>query len=257
MTEAAGWIDSHCHLDALEEPVEQWVRKAKQAGVVRMVTVGTDLASSRRSVELAESFEEVWAVVGIHPHDSAAADADALGELADLAKHRKVVAIGEIGLDYYRDYAPRDTQKAAFAAQLRLAAEVGKPVVLHIREAFDETIDVLKNSPAPPAVVFHCFSGGPSEAEEAARRGFVSFAGNLTFKNAEALRQAAKVVPTSRLLIETDSPYLAPVPFRGKTNEPALVSVTGVALAELIGVDPGSMANLLRANGKAAFGWAD
>ena len=255
MTGAEGWIDSHCHLDALESPTQQWVQKAKEAGVARIVTVGTDLETSLRSVELAELFDEVWAVVGIHPHDSPNAKQDALSQIASLAQHPKVVAIGEIGLDYYRDYAPRDAQKAAFAAQLELAAELGKPVVLHIREAFDDTLQILDEAPPQSGVVFHCFSGGLQEAAEASRRGFVSFAGNLTFKNAEVLRAAAKVIPHSRLLIETDSPYLAPVPFRGKANQPALVSITGTALAQLMGADPAAFSAVLAANSRAAFGW--
>lgn len=231
-----GWIDSHCHLDDLGEEVSDVVARAAEAGVEAMITVGSDLESSARCVDLASRHAEVWATVGIHPHEAGGYGERELAELCSLAERDKVVAIGEIGLDYYRDLSPRDLQRSAFRSQLQAAKRLGLPVVLHVRDAHDDLFTILDEVGPPAHLVFHCFSGGPGEVREALERGgCISFAGNISFKKAEGLREAASLVPLDRLLVETDSPYLTPVPHRGKRNEPAFVPFVGAALAEACG----------------------
>lgn len=225
------WFDSHCHLDALADDTEQVLNRAFDAGVVGVVTVGTDLESSRASAALAEKFPLVWASVGLHPHEAVHFGERTAEELRDLAAHPKVVAIGEIGLDYYRDHSPRADQRRALHAQLLLAEEMGKPVILHVRDAFEDVLEVLAGH-SLSAIVFHCFSGGPEEAARAvAIGGHVSFAGNVSYRSAQNLRDAAAATPLDRLLVETDAPYLAPVPMRGRPNEPAYVAHVGAAVA--------------------------
>lgn len=220
-------IDTHAHLDALDEDPAAVVARAREAGVTRILTVGM-----AQAVGLAERFEGVFAVVGVHPHESADG---ALAEVRRLQEHPRAVAVGEIGLDWYRDYAPRDVQRAMFEAQLGLAAELGKPVVIHTRAADDDTLAMLSGFDG--TVVLHCFSS-PRLLEPALERGwYVSFAGNATFKNAPELRVAASQVPADRILAETDAPYLAPQPVRGRRNEPAYVVHTLAALAEARGED--------------------
>jgi TatD DNase family protein len=237
-------IDTHAHLDMLEDAAAA-VERAREAGVTRIVTIGTHDA-----IELAERFDEVWAVVGYHPHE-AGKDND-LDELRGLLQHPKAVAVGEIGLDYYRDYAPRDRQHALFEAQLRLAVEVGKPVVIHTRAADDDTR--AKLAPHEGIVVLHCFSS-PHLLPDALEHGwYVSFAGNVTYKNATDLRLAAGQVPDDRLLAETDCPYLAPQPVRGTTNEPAYVAHTLATLAQVRRVDEAVLAAQIDANASACFG---
>ncbi|HLF70029.1 MAG TPA: TatD family hydrolase, partial [Actinomycetota bacterium] len=210
---------------------EDVMSRAFDAGVVGVVTVGTDLESSRSSVALAEKFPAVWASVGLHPHEASHLDEGSLDELRGLAAHPKVVAIGEIGLDYFRDHSPRADQRRAFDAQLSLAEEIDKPVILHVRDAFEDVLDVLAGH-SLSGIVFHCFSGGPLEASRAvAIGGYVSLAGNVSYRTAQNLRDAAKATPLDRLLVETDAPYLAPVPMRGRPNEPAYVVHVGSALA--------------------------
>ena len=224
------WTDSHCH-DVRDVVLEE----ARAAGVGRFVTVGTDAASSRECVEAAHRHDDVWAVVGVHPHDAKDADLDAI---ATLLGERRVVAIGECGLDYHYDHSPRDVQRSVFAAQVAIAIERGIPLVIHTREAWDDTFEVLRAEGVPARTVFHCFTGGADEARRALDLGCVlSFSGIVTFPSAEDLRDAARLCPLDRLLVETDSPYLAPIPNRGKQNRSAWVPLVGAGLAAAKGVD--------------------
>jgi TatD DNase family protein len=237
-------IDTHAHLDALDEDPAEVVARAREAGVTRILTVGT-----AQAVELAERFADVYAVVGVHPHEAATGDVD---EIRRLQQHPKVVAVGEIGLDWYRDYAPPDAQRYMFESQLGLAAELGKPVVIHTRAADDDTLAALSGFDG--TVVLHCFSS-PRLLPTALERGwYVSFAGNATFPNASELRVAASQVPADRILAETDCPYLAPQPVRGRRNEPAYVVHTLAALAEVRGEDAAELGRRIDGNATACFG---
>lgn len=237
-------IDTHAHLDALDEDPEAVVVRAREAGVTRILTVGT-----AQAVELAERFEDVYAVVGVHPHEAATGNVD---EIRRLQQHPKVVAVGEIGLDWYRDYAPPDAQRYMFESQLGLAAELGKPVVIHTRAADDDTLEALSSFDG--TVVLHCFSS-PRLLPTAIERGwYVSFAGNATFPNASELRVSASQVPADRILAETDCPYLAPQPVRGRRNEPAYVVHTLAALAEVRGEDAAELERRIDGNATACFG---
>jgi TatD DNase family protein len=248
-------IDSHCHLDACEPPDAELVERARAAGVTRLATVGTDDASVERALAAAHGHEEVFAIVGRHPHETAgfgAADLEAI-ELA--VADPRALAIGETGLDYYRDYAPRDDQGRAFEAQLELAARAGLPVVIHTRAAEDDTFAVLReHAPALPAVVLHCFSA-PERLGECIERGYhCSFAGNVTYPKATELQEAARELPGELLLVETDSPYLSPQPVRGKRNEPANVVHTARHVAELRGVSYEELERTVEANAVRVFG---
>ena len=248
------WVDSHCHLDSLDD-LEGAVVRAREAGVAGMVTVGTDLETSRRCIEVAASTPGVWATVGVHPSEAAGfSDAD-LAEVVRLAAAPEVVAIGEVGLDYYRDFTPRDEQHRAFRAQIRAAKDLGKTLVLHVRDALDDVFEVLADEGPPERLVFHCFGGGADEARRAVGLGgHVSFAGNVSFKSAETLREAARAVPLDRLLVETDSPYLAPVPHRGRPNEPAFVVAVGAALASATGRSQDEIGEATAANARSVLG---
>lgn len=253
------WVDAHCHLDDVgggEEAVLQAViGRARVAGVERMVTIGTDLATSRAAAGIAATHEGVWAAVGVHPHDATTLTGEALDELEALASEPRVVAIGEIGLDYFRDLSPRDVQQEAFRRQLALARRLGAPVVIHMRDAHRDVFGILEEAGAPERLVFHCFSGGPADAARCLELGgYVSFAGNISYKNAQDLRDACAVVPLDRLLVETDAPYLAPVPHRGKPNEPAFVPVVGAAVAAATGVPVEEIAGATCANAASIFG---
>jgi len=241
-------IDTHAHLDALDDPAGA-IARARAAGVDRIVAVGTGVASTRSTLAIAAQNERVSVAGGIHPHQ--AAESESLDELtAVLAED--VVAVGEIGLDFYRDYAPHEDQRRLFAAQLELAAQLGKPVIVHTRAADDETAALLERFDG--TVVLHCFSS-PALLPVALERGYyVSFAGNVTYPKAAELRAAAAQVPPERLLAETDCPYLAPQPVRGKTNEPAYVAHTIASLAETRGEDVRELALRIDANAAAAFG---
>jgi TatD DNase family protein len=245
-------IDTHAHLDAGAEPAEELVARALQAGVDRIVSVGSGLNSCRETLEIATRHDGVYAALGIHPHQAAEPDASRLDELGELLADRRAVAVGETGLDFYRDYAPRDRQRELFEAQLGLAAELGKTVVVHTRAASEETAAALE--PFAGTVVLHCFSA-PELLPLALERGYyLSFAGNVTYPKAEELREAARAVPADRLLAETDSPYLSPQPRRGRPNEPANVVHTIAVLAEARGEDADALAARLDANATAAFG---
>jgi len=238
-------IDTHAHLDALDEDPAAVIERARDAGVTRILTIGTEQA-----VALAAAHEGVYAVVGIHPHE--AGEEHDLEFVRALLGHPKAVAVGEIGLDHYRDYAPHDAQQQLFEQQLELARELGKPVVIHTRAADDETAATLAGFDG--TVVMHCFSS-PHLLPVALERGYyVSFAGNATYKNATDLRLAATQVPAERLLAETDCPYLAPQPVRGKRNEPAYVTFTLEELARIRGVDPAELEAQIERNASACFG---
>jgi TatD DNase family protein len=244
-------IDTHAHLGALGD-ADEAIERAAEAGVTRILTVGTDVEDGRRALELAEKHRGVYAILGIHPHEAGTATPGDLAELRNLLAHPKAVAVGETGLDWYRDYAPRDDQRRLFTAQLELAAELGKPVVIHTRAADSDTLALLE--PFRGTVVLHCFSS-PRLLPTAVELGwYVSFAGNLTYKNATDLRVAASQVPLGSLLVETDCPYLAPQPVRGKRNEPAYVVHTFVALARAISYDQEALDHAIDQNASACFG---
>lgn len=252
--EAPGWFDAHCHLDMIEREPGEVVVRARDGNVLSMVTIGTDVASSKRAVEIAGSVEEVWAAVGVHPHDASGLDQSALAEIDRLSGDPKVVAIGEIGLDFYRNLSPRDAQREAFSSQLELARRISKAVVIHMRDAHEEVYSMLAEDP-PERLVFHCFSGGAAEARRALDLGgHLSFAGNISHPKSEELREAARVVPLDRLMVETDSPFLSPAPNRGRPNEPANVAAVGVFLAEIVGRSPQEIAEATTANSRRLFG---
>jgi len=242
-------IDTHAHLDPAE--ADEVLARARAAGVERVIVVATTLAGARETLELADRDDGVYACLGLHPHNAADADADRLDELGDLLAHPRAVAVGETGLDYFRDYAPHPAQLRVFEQQLELAREHGKPVVIHTRAADDDTAAVLAGFDG--TVVLHCFSSPQLLAPALDRGWYVSFAGNVTYPNAYELRAAARGVPSERLLAETDSPYLAPQPVRGRRNEPAHVVHTVAVLAEARGVDPSELAVQIDTNATAAF----
>jgi TatD DNase family protein len=237
-------IDSHCHIDgeAFDADRDEVVQRARAAGVVAMLNVGTGDPHSeafRKTLAVAEKYDNVFASVGVHPHDAKLYDDRAEEHLVELTRSAKVIAWGEIGLDYYYDNSPRDVQREVFRRQIRKAKELGLPIIVHSRDADEETVEVLSDEygaddggRAPG--IMHCFGGAAEMAEKLLPLGFlISFAGNVTFKKAENLREAAKVVPLDRLLVETDCPFLTPVPFRGKRNEPGYVVHTARFLADL------------------------
>ena len=227
------WADHHCHLPAPESAAEI-VAEARAAGVEALIDVGTDVKDSRRAVAVAGAHEGVWATAGVHPH----AASGGIDGLEALMARPEVVAVGETGLDYHYDHSPRPVQRDVFAAQVEMAHRHGLPLVIHSRSAWDDTLTVLDREGMPSRTVMHCFTGGPEEAEECLRRGAVlSFSGIVTFPNAEEVRDAARACPLDRLMVETDSPYLAPVPHRGRRNRPALVGVVGAAVADAKGLD--------------------
>jgi TatD DNase family protein len=244
-------IDTHAHLDGCEAAPEELLARAREAGVERVIAVGSGIDSCRASLAIAERDSGVFAALGIHPHQAGGPEAERLDELAALLDHERAVAVGEIGLDFYRDWAPREAQRRLFAVQLDLARELGKPVVVHNRDADGDTAALLSGFDG--TVVLHCFSS-PGLLETALERGYyVSFAGNVTFAKADELREAARRVSADRILAETDSPYLAPVPRRGRPNEPANVIHTLAALAEVRGEDTAELAARIDANATSAF----
>jgi TatD DNase family protein len=244
-------IDTHAHLDACADRPSALIRRARSAGVDRIVTVGTGIESSRVALELAQLHEEVFAALGIDPHQAGDAEAGRVDELRELLEHDEAVAVGETGLDYFRDRAPRERQRKLFEAQLEVATELGKPVVIHTRDAEADTADVLSGFAG--TVVMHCFSS-PALLDMVLERGYyVSFAGNVTYPKAGDLRAAAAQVPAERILAETDSPYLAPQARRGRPNEPANVVLTVRELAKARGVDPNELAEQIESNAAVAF----
>lgn len=228
-------IDSHAHLNDphFDNILSEVVERAQQAGVKKIINVGFDIRSSYRAVELANQYSSMYAVIGVHPHDAKNVSNNSISELRQLAKDQKVVAIGETGLDYYYDHSPRNQQQTAFHQHLELAAELSLPVVVHSRDAAKDTHDIISEHPENKCLL-HCYSGSLETARMYLDMGhYISFAGAITFKNAVKLRRVAANIPVERLLIETDCPYLAPEPHRGKPNEPAWVAYVAEKLAEL------------------------
>jgi len=245
-------IDSHCHLDAEKyaHDFEAVLERAAAAGVTRMLSIGTGDGPPEldRAVRLAECHPQICASVGVHPHDASKFTPQSADDLRALASDEKVVAFGEIGLDYHYDFSRRETQFQVFVEQLKIAEQAGLPVIIHTREAWQDTMAVLRRYWHGPGIM-HCFTGDSEQAREALDLGFhLAFGGVLTFPNAEAVREAARITPEDRLLVETDAPYLAPVPFRGKRNEPAFVAETARKLAEIRGVTAEEIASITTTN---------
>jgi TatD DNase family protein len=248
-------IDSHTHLDLCEPPDTELVAAAERAGVARILTVGTGGASCRAALAAAEAFPQVYAAVGRHPNYATGFDDADLAELRALAAHPRCLAVGETGLDYYRDYAPRADQERAFSAQIALAREVGKPLVIHTRAAEQDTLAQLAAEAQGVSVVMHCFSM-PEHLDECLERGYaISFAGNVTYKSAADLADAARRVPAERLLVETDAPYLTPQAVRKHPNQPAFVAHTAAFLAELRGVALDELGAAVQGTAARVFGW--
>ena len=248
-------FDSHCHLDILKTPVPEIVAAGRSVGIRRVVTVGYDLESSRWCASAAEEHEDVYGAVAIHPNDAGDATDEVLTEIASLAALPHVRAVGETGLDYYRDWADKDDQQRSFRAHIDIAKRTGKALVIHDRDAHDDVLRILEEEGAPDQVVFHCFSGDAEMAKVCADRGYVmSFAGTVTFKNAGALREAAAVAPAELILVETDAPYLTPMPYRGKRNAPHLVPLTVRCIADVKAADLTGLCETIAANGERVFG---
>lgn len=252
------WVDSHAHLndDAFENNIEQVIDNALEAGVKAILVPGFDLASSIKAVELAERYQMLWAAVGIHPHDAKTWNQDIITHLEQLLAEPKVVAVGEIGLDYHYNYSVQREQLKAFIEQINIAKQYGKPIIIHNREAHQDTLETLTREKAGRAGgVMHCFSGSGEMAIQFINLGLhLSFAGPLTFANAVKLRETAVDIPLERLLVETDCPYLAPHPLRGQRNEPACVKLVGEKLAEIKKLPPEEVMRFTSANAKALFG---
>jgi TatD DNase family protein len=248
-------IDSHTHLHVCAPDDEELVAAADAAGVRRMLTVGTDGASGRLALAAAERFPQVYAAIGHHPNQATGFDDGRLAELRALAAHPRCAAIGETGLDYYRDSAPPDDQRRAFLAQIELARETGKPLVIHTRAAEDDTIATLREHAGDVTVILHCFSMPDRLDECLAEDWWISFAGNVTYPSAQDLAAAAERVPDDRLLVETDAPYLTPQPVRKERNQPAFVVHTARFVAERRGVDYADLEALVERNAAALFGW--
>jgi TatD DNase family protein len=248
-------IDSHTHLDLCEPTDAELVARAAAAGVKRILTVGIDGGSSRAALAAAVAFPQVYAAVGRHPNAARGFDDADLAELRALASHERCLAIGETGLDFYRDGAPRADQERAFAAQIALARETAKPLVIHSRAAADETLSQLAAEADGVSVVMHCFSM-PAHLDECLERGYaISFAGNVTYKNASELAEAARRVPQEHLLVETDAPYLSPQVVRRERNEPAFAAHTVAFLAGLRGVSAHELGETVERNAARVFGW--
>lgn len=247
------WTDSHCHVPYKGLGTEA-LAAARQAGVTRFINVGTDAEQSATAIAVAQEHDDVWATVGLHPHDAT----QGVDTIVGLLGEPRVVAVGECGLDYHYDHSPRDVQREAFAAQVALARLHGLALVIHTREAWDDTFAVLAAEGVPERTVFHCFTGGPEEARRALDAGgHLSFSGIVTFKGADDVRGAAALCPLDRLLVETDAPFLAPVPHRGRANQPAYVPLVGAAVAAAKGVDPVEVEHASWAVAEAVFGLRD
>ncbi|HXR55049.1 MAG TPA: TatD family hydrolase [Acidimicrobiales bacterium] len=247
--DALSWFDSHCHVQEHYEPDTEVLARAAELGVTHMVCVGTDAASSAQALELSASppsgSPRIWATVGLHPHE-ASRGIDEVAALLDraMADGPRPVAVGECGLDYYYEHSPRSAQRDVFAAQIGLAQRHHLALVIHARDAWDDLFDVLTAEGVPDRTVLHCFTGGPTEARRCLDAGlFLSFSGIVTFNNATEVREAATLCPLDRLLVETDSPFLAPAPHRGKRNEPGNVSLVGAFVAGLKGLEPSVVAS--------------
>lgn len=255
-------VDSHCHLDnkAFRNDQEATIQRALDAGVSHMLAIGTgegppDLESA---LALADKYAFFAATVGVHPHDASKADAETFKRLPQLLKHPKCVALGEIGLDFHYDFSPRDVQRPVFVEQLRIAADAKKPIVIHTREAWVDTMALLREHWVPTGLgcLIHCFTGNAEQAQEAVANGFhLAFGGVLTYPRAEEVREAARAVPLDRILLETDAPYLSPVPHRGKRNEPAYVALTAAKLAEVRQLSIEAIAQATAENTRRLLNW--
>lgn len=250
-------VDSHCHLDLMGVDVDGAMTAARTAGIEKVVTVGIDVASSRWQVEAASAHPDVFATVAIHPNEAPTTPDDAWEDITELATHDRVVAVGETGLDHFRtDESGWARQEESFRRHIDIAKRAGKALVIHDRDAHDDVLRVLESEGAPDHVVFHCFSGDADFARRCVERGYVlSFAGNVTFKNAQDLRDAAAVTPLDQLLVETDAPFLTPMPYRGRPNAPYLVPLTVRALAEASGSDEEAVAAGVGSTATRVFGW--
>lgn len=250
-------FDTHAHLQdrKLRSDLDKLLQRATEAGVEKITCVGYDLPSSQEAVNIARRYKQVYAAVGVHPHDAKTLNEETLRKLLELARDPRVVAIGEIGLDYYRDLSPRDQQKEAFIAQIKLAQEIGKPIIIHDREANQDVMDTLKKYKAGKnGGIMHCYSGSLPLAIEAIKAGFyISFAGPLTYKNARRSQEVAARLPMDRLLVETDCPYLTPEPLRGRLNEPAHVHYVAEKMAALRGQHPDEIAYLTGRNARQVY----
>jgi TatD DNase family protein len=251
------FIDSHAHLEMpqFDEDLDEVIQRASQYGVEAIITVGTNLELSKKALQIAHSYPNVYATVGIHPHDASELSDEKLQELRDLAEDPKVMAVGEIGLDFYWNRSPREKQIEAFRMQIRLARELGKPVVIHDRDAHYVMLSILKEERVEEiGGVVHCFSGGLPLAKECIRLNLsISFPGTVTFKNSARLRHVLINIPKERILLETDSPFLAPVPHRGKRNEPALIRYTAEKVAKILKLPVEELASVVRENTKRFF----
>ena len=250
-------VDAHCHLDLMDVPVEQTIAEAQAVGIERLVTIGIDVPSSEWSVATAAEHDDVFATVAIHPNEAHTADEQAWQRIAELAASPAVVGIGETGLDHFRTSAEGwRAQEESFRRHIAIAKASKKALVIHDRDAHEDVLRVLDSEGAPEHVVFHCFSGDAAFAKACAERGYVmSFAGNVTFKNADDLRAAAAVVPADLLLVETDAPFLTPMPYRGRPNAPYLVPMTVRALAEVRGESAEEVAAAVSATAGRVFAW--
>ena len=255
-------LDSHCHLEMIERPVAEVMAEARAAGIVRAVTIGTDLATSTWAAQAAYKHPDIYAAVAVHPNETVAAAStpaqreEVLAQIAELALLERVRAIGETGLDYYREYASPVVQRDWFRAHIAMAKHAGKALVIHDRDAHQDVLDILEAEGPPERVIFHCFSGDAAMAKHCAEAGYVmSFAGNVTFKNAGPLREAVAAAPVELLLVETDAPFLAPQPTRGKPNAPANVVATAQTVAEARETGYEQLERTVEANAARAFGW--
>lgn len=254
-TDGTWWIDGHCHLDMVDQ-TDLVLGSLRGVGVIGVVTIGTDLESSRTALELARAHDQVWTTAGLHPHD-ASVGMDGLRDLVEgaLEADDPLVAIGECGLDYHYDNSPRQAQRDVFAQHVAMANEFDLPLVVHTRDAWDDTFDILDSESVPVRTVIHCFTGGPDEALACLERGaFLSISGIVTFRNASDVRDAVRVAPIDRLIAETDSPFLTPVPHRGKPNTPLMVPLVGAALADIKEVSVEHMAEVTTATASAFYG---
>lgn len=264
------WTDTHCHLDyrvttktRIDDgrpasmprdldmgAVDEVLESAHAAGVSTFITVGCDRDSSQRAIDVAATHDDVWASVGLHPHEAS----HGVDSIRDLLSAARVIAVGETGLDYYYDHSPRDEQRTAFAEQIAIAHEFDLPLIIHTRDAWDDTFDILESEKMPDHTIFHCFTGGPAEAQRCLDLGaYLSFSGIVTFKSATDVAAAAVLCPNDRLLVETDSPYLAPVPKRGQANRPENVALVGAHIAHLRNMQIEDVAHLTSRNARIAF----
>jgi TatD DNase family protein len=246
------FVDSHCHLDdrRFADDLDAVLDRAAQAGIDRILTIGTGDGPPEidRAVRLADRHEQIYASIGVHPHDASKLTPQTLDDLRVLAANPKVIAFGEIGLDYHYDFSPREVQREVFFAQLKLAQDLNLPITIHTREAWEDTMSILRENWTGQGIM-HCFTGDPAQAREALDLGFhLSYGGVLTFKTAENVRESARITPDDRILIETDAPYLAPIPYRGKRNEPSMMIETARKLAEVRGTTPDQIASITTTN---------